>query len=227
VATAGAGIILVRADMLVLVGMAFLAATLLPPWRWRPWLVAGVLTGVLAGPMYVGYAFTHKDPFYPGTYGATVNRNLEFPERMGEPGFPSAEAYAANWAAGPTISPLTYFFGYHTPLQFVSYSVRGFGRIFSDILFKDQRAVLVLFATGLALLLLTRRWLVPLGLLVALLPFYAFLAGVPNQWVFAPRYAHHALPLAALAVGYVFWIACSLPLRLARGPVLRPRPQPS
>jgi hypothetical protein len=146
---------------------------------------------------------------------------------MGQPGFPSPEAYAANWAAGPTISPLTYFFGYHTPLQFVSYSVRGFGRIFSDILFKDQRAVLVLFAAGMALLLVTRRWLVPLGLLVALLPFYAFLAGVPNQWVFAPRYAHHALPLAALAVGYVFWIACSLPLRLARRPELRPRPQPS
>jgi hypothetical protein len=174
--------------------------------------------------MYVGYAFTHRDPFYPGTYGATVNRNLEFPERMGQPGFPSPEAYAANWAAGPTVSPLTYFFGYHTPRQFVSYSVRGMGRIFSDILFRDQRVVLVLFAVGLALLLVTRRWLVPLGLLLALVPFYAFLAGVPNPWVFAPRYAYHALPLAAIAVGYALWMAFSLPWRLGRRPVPASRP---
>ena len=58
--------------------------------------------------------------------------------------------------------------------------------------------------------------MVPFALLVALLPFYAFLAGVPNPWVFAPRYAHHALPLAALAVGYVLWMAWragSLPWR--------------
>jgi hypothetical protein len=218
VGVAAGGLILVRADMLILAGLTLLLGGVAMRWPWRPWLGAAVLAAVLAGPMYVGYAFTHRDPFYPGTYGATVNRNLEFPERMGTPGFPSAEAYAANWAAGPPVSPLRYFFGYHTPLQFVSYSVRGFGRIFTGILFKDQRAVLLLFVAGTGLLLATRRWLVPFGLVVALVPFYAFLAGVPNPWVFAPRYAHHALPLAALAVGYVVWIVCSLPWRLGRAP---------
>ena len=213
---AAGGIVLVRADMLVLAGATLLAGGLAMRWPWRRWLVGAGLAAVLAGPMYVGYAFTHGDPFYPGTYGATVNRNLEFPERVGQPGYPSAEAYAASWAAGPAISPLQYFFGYHTPREFVSYSVRGLGRIFAEILFKDQPAVLVLCAAGLGLLLATRRWVVPFALLVALLPFYAFMAGVPNPWVFAPRYAHHALPLAGLAVGYVLWMAWragSLPWR--------------
>jgi hypothetical protein len=132
---------------------------------------------------------------------------------MGTPGFPSPEAYAANWAAGPPISPIQYFFGYHTLPQFVAYSARGFVRIFQDILFAGQPVVLWLFVAGTALLLVSRRWLVPFAVFISLAPFYAFLAGVPNPWVFAPRYAHHALPYAALAAAYALWF---VPLGLAR-----------
>ena len=218
VGTCAGGLILVRADMLVLAGLVMTLGALALRWDWRAWVAAVLVTGVLAGPMYAGYAFTRLDPFYPGTYGATVNRNLEFPERMGTPGFPSQEAYAADWAAGPSISPMTYFFGYHSITTFVEYSVRGFIRIFPDILFRDQLVIggrpvaLWLFIAGTALLLATRRWLIPFVVVASLAPFYAFMAGVPNPWVFAPRYAHHALPYAVLAAAYA---VCAVPLWLA------------
>ncbi|NDF95045.1 MAG: hypothetical protein EB107_04310 [Proteobacteria bacterium] len=114
--------------------------------------------------MYVGYWATQGDPFWPGTYGASVNRNLEFPERMGTPGFPSAAEYAANWAAGPLISPITYFFGYHTPTQFLQYSIAGFERIFREILFADQPVLLVLFWVGLGFSVVSGRWIIPWGI---------------------------------------------------------------
>lgn len=221
VGAAGGSLILVRADMLVLAGLVVSLAALALRWRIREWLLAGAVCGLLSGPMYVGYAFTHRDPFHPGTYGATVNRNLEFPERMGTPGFPTAEEYAANWAAGPRISPMTYFFGYHSVPQFVEYSVKGFVRIFPTILFRDQPITLWLFVLGMALLLARRRWLVPFVVVICLAPFYAFMAGVPNPWVFAPRYAHHALPFAVLAAAHGAWF---LPLWLFTRWALRDTP---
>ncbi|HEU5317079.1 MAG TPA: hypothetical protein VFX49_13300 [Chloroflexota bacterium] len=225
----GAGLVLVRADMLVLTGTVFTLAALLRRWRWREWTAACLLLGLLAGPMYLGYWWTRLDPFYPGTYGATVNRNLEFPERVGQPGYASPEAYAANWAAGPPISPMTYFFGLRPPSQFVQYTATGLVRIFPTILFRAQPVTLWLFLAGAALLLLLRRWLVPGTILLGLLPFYAFLAGVPNPWVFAPRYAHHVLPFAALAAGTaavapLFALHAALARRGASGPVAVTRP---
>lgn len=210
---AAAGVVLVRADMVVLAGIVVTSAALALRWPWRAWFGTVLVMGLLAGPMYIGYWFTHGDPFYPGTYGATVNRNLEFPERMGTPGFPMPEEYAADWAAGPRISPMTYFFGYHTPRQFLEYMGRGFWRIFRDVLFKQQPVLLWLFVAGFALLLAARRWVVPFAILAGLLPFYAFLAGVPNPWVFAGRYAHHVLPFAELAAATAI---CAVPIGLWR-----------
>lgn len=205
-AVAASAVILTRADMVILGGGIVTLAALGQRWRPMRWIATVAVIGLLAGPMYVGYAFTHGDAFYPGTYGATVNRNLEFPERMGTPGFPTAEEYAANWAAGPKVSPLHYFFGLHSPGQFVAYSVHGFQRIFRDVLFPGQPFVLALFVLGMLALLAARRWFVPFAVVVSLVPFYAFLAGVPNPWVFAPRYAHHALPYAAMAAAYALWL---------------------
>jgi hypothetical protein len=206
---AGAGVILVRADMVVLVAMVGGTFTAMFRWGWRTWVPIASLALGFAAPMYVGYWATQGDPFWPGTYGASVNRNLEFPERMGTPGFPSAAEYAANWAAGPLISPITYFFGYHTPTQFLQYSIAGFERIFREILFADQPVLLVLFWVGLGFSVVSGRWIIPWGIAMTLLPFYAFMAGVPNPWVFPGRYAHQALPFAALAVA---WAVCGLPI---------------
>jgi hypothetical protein len=199
------GIILTRADMLVMVAVILGTLAVIYRWGWRTWLPMGAGILMLVAPMYVGYWFTHGDPFWPGTYGATVNRNLEFPERMGTPGFPSAAEYAANWAAGPLISPFTYFFGYHTASQFVWYSITGFERIFREILFPGQPLLLASFWIGFVLMPLARQWVVPWGIVVGLFPFYAFMAGVPSQWVFPGRYAHQVLPFAAMAVAYA-WV---------------------
>ncbi len=88
----------------------------------------------------------------------------------------------------------------------MAYSVQGVQRIFRDILFKGQPLVLGLFVAGMVALLAARRWFVPFAVVLTLMPFYAFLAGVPNPWVFAPRYAHHAFPYAAMAAGYALWL---------------------
>jgi len=209
-------LILVRGDMLVLAGGTVTLAGLGLRWPWRRLLTALAVMGALAGPMYVGYAFTHRDPFFPGTFGATVNRNLEFPDRIGTPGFPTAEEFAASWASGPSISPGAYFFGYHTIPEFIAAMGRGFVRIVRDVLFPSQPLLLGAFVAGLAILTLTRRWAVPFAFTISLLPFYAFMAGVPN--VFAPRYAHHALPFAALIAA---WAICWPFLPLARTVRLR------
>jgi hypothetical protein len=212
-----AAIILTRADMVVMVAVILGTLAIAYRWGWRTWLPMIGAIFVLVAPMYLGYWFTHGDPFFPGTYGATVNRNLEFPDRMGTPGFPTAAEYAASWDAGPLISPFTYFFVYHTPWQFVSYSLTGFERIFREILFPNQPVVLVSFWVGLALTTLTRRWLVPWGIAVGLFPFYAFMAGVPSAWVFPGRYAHHILPFAAMAVAYAWTYPASIGWRWAAG----------
>jgi hypothetical protein len=201
-----AGIILTRADMIVTVAILLGTLAIAYRWGWRTSLPMGSTIVVLVAPMYLGYWFTHGDPFWPGTYGATVNRNLEFPDRMGTPGFPSAAEYAANWAAGPLISPFTYFFGYHSGAQFISYSVAGVERIFREILFPDQPIILTSFWVGLGLTIVTRQWLAPWGIAIGLFPFYAFMAGVPSAWVFPGRYAHQVLPFAAMAVSYA-WVA--------------------
>jgi hypothetical protein len=228
VGAAGAALVLVRADMLPLAATTITLGALALRWPWRAWLTGSAIVALLAGPMYLGFWFTRLDPFYPGTYGATVNRNLEFPDRMGTPGFPTPEDYAANWAAGPPTTPFKYFFGYHSPTQFIDYTARGFLRIFPTILFRDQTHVLWLCVAGAVLLLATRRWHLPAIVVISLVPFYAFLAGVPNPWVFAPRYAHHALPYAVLAAGYaVAWPLVALwrltlsarSARPGRGPV--------
>jgi hypothetical protein len=202
--------VLIRADMLILATELILAAALVWRWPWRRFLLTPILMALLSGPMYVGFAATHGDPFYPGTYGATVNRNLEFPERHGTPGFPTTEEYATNWSSGPTISPTTYFFSYHTVPQFILYALRGVPRIFQEFVYRNEPVRLALFAAGVALLLIGRRWLVPFALAVTLFPFYSFMAGAPGP-MFVPRYAHHALPYAELAAATAL---CALPLAL-------------
>ena len=228
IGAAAGGMVLVRGDMLLLALELLVAAALFrswPPGRnvgrgmgwdwlrqqdWKRLALPFVMLIAIAGPMYAGFGVTQRDVFYPGTRGATVNRNLEFPERMGTPGFPTRAEYESDWTSGPPISASAYFLGYHTPLQFVTYAVRGLGRIFYDFLYLGQPVRLALFVAGTALLLFRRRWLIPLVVLVSLVPFYSFLAGAPGP-MFVPRYAHHVLPYTELAAAYA---VCALPLAL-------------
>lgn len=223
----GAGIVLTRSEQMALVLALIATSAIVYRWAWQRWLVACAIMVALIAPMHVGYAFSHGDPFYPSTYGAMVNRNLEFPERHGTPGFPTREEFASNWAAGPKITISQYLFGLHTVPQFVEYSVRGFLKIFPTVLFEQQLQLLWLCAAGYGLLLLDRRWLVPYLTLLSLAPPYAFLAGTPNP-LFAGRYAHHAYPWVMMATAYcALWLPLQISVRWSTfRQLLRSRTQP-
>jgi hypothetical protein len=60
------------------------------------------------------------------SYGyARWNANVEFPERLGTPGFPTVEEFKKSPYAGPRISYGEYLFGLHTPYQLAKYQVLG------------------------------------------------------------------------------------------------------
>lgn len=173
-------------------------------WSWRGILVSWIVVIALVVPMYGGFYYRTGDPFFPANYGATVNRNLEFRERIGkDPQFPSDEEYQRDgWAAGPTITPMEYFFGYHSVPEFTVISLRGYEYIFTHVLLAHDQRLLWLFVLGIALLLAKRRWIIPLVIIWVLAPPYAFLAGTGAAYIFPGRYAHHALPYVNAAIAW-------------------------
>lgn len=190
-------------------------------WSWRGILVSWIVMIALVIPMYGGFYYRTGDPFFPANYGATVNRNLEFQERIGkDPGFPTTEEYKrGGWAAGPTITPLEYFFGYHSVPEFAIISLRGYEYIFTQVLLAHDRRLLWLFLLGIGLLLATRRWIIPLIIVWALSPPYSFLAGTGAAYIFPGRYAHHALPYVNTAIAWSLiapgsWLVCQAWRRL-------------
>ena len=177
--------------------------------------------------MYGGFYYRTGDPFFPANYGATVNRNLEFQERIGkDPGFPTEEEYQRDgWAAGPMITPLEYFFGYHSVPEFIIISLRGYEHIFTRVLLAHDQRLLWLFLLGTGLLLASRRWIIPLVILWSLSPPYSFLAGTGAPQIFPGRYAHHALPYVTAAIAWSVvgpgsWLACKAWQRLRPGSAL-------
>ncbi len=173
-------------------------------WSWRGIVVSWIVVIVLVIPMYGGFYYRTGDPFFPANYGATVNRNLEFRERIGkDPSFPTEEEYQRHgWAAGPTISPMKYFFGYHSVPEFALISLRGYEYIFTHVLLAHDQRLLWLFVLGIGQLLAKRRWIIPLVILWMLAPPYSFLAGTGAAYIFPGRYAHHALPYVNAAIAW-------------------------
>ncbi len=184
-------------------------------WSWRGIIVSWIVMIALVVPMYGGFYYRTGSPFFAANYGATVNRNLEFGERIGkDPGFPTEEEYQRDgWAAGPMITPLEYFFDYHTLPEFAVISLRGYEHIFTRVLLAHDQRLLWLFALGIGLLLASRRWVIPLVILWVLAPPYSFLAGTGAPQIFPGRYAHHALPYVNAAIAWSLiapgsWLVC-------------------
>ena len=173
-------------------------------WSWRGIVVSWIVVIVLVIPMYGGFYYRTGDPFFPANYGATVNRNLEFRERIGkDQSFPTEEEYQRHgWAAGPTITPMQYFFGYHSVPEFALISLRGYEHIFTHVLLAHDQRLLWLLVLGIGLLLAKRRWIIPLVILWVLAPPYSFLAGTGAAYIFPGRYAHHALPYVNAAIAW-------------------------
>ncbi len=62
----GPAVILIRADMVILAGGIVTLTAVALRWRWTYWMATVAAIGVLAGPMYVGYAFTMAIRSTPG-----------------------------------------------------------------------------------------------------------------------------------------------------------------
>ena len=212
---AAAAIVLTRSEaQLHLLAMLVVGGRWVAGWSWRGIVVSCIVMIFLVIPMYGGFYHRTGDPFFPANSGATVNRNLEFQERIGkDPDFPTREEYQRDgWVAGPTITPMEYFFRYHSVSEFAIISLQGYVYIFSQVLLVHDQRLLWLFVLGIGLLLATRRWIIPLIILWALSPPYSFLAGTGAAYIFPGRYAHHALPYVNAAIAWslvcpVSWLA--------------------
>ncbi len=202
---AAAAIVLTRSEVqLHLLVMLAVGGRWVAQWSWRGIVVSWIVMIALVIPMYGGFYYRTGNPFFPANYGATVNRNLEFRERVGkDPGFPTEEEYQRDgWAAGPMITPMEYFFGYHSVPEFAVISLRGYEHIFTRVLLAHDQRLLWLFVLGIGLLLASRRWIIPLVILWVLAPPYSFLAGTGAAQIFPGRYAHHALPYVNAAIAW-------------------------
>ena len=229
---AAAAIVLTRSEVqLHLLVMLAVGGWWVAQWSWRGIIVSWIVMIALVVPMYGGFYYRTGNPLFPANYGATVNRNLEFQERIGkDPGFPTEEEYQRDgWAAGPMITPMEYFFGYHSVPEFAVTSLRGYEHIFMRVLLAHDQRLLWLFVLGIGLLLASRRWIIPLVILWVLAPPYSFLAGVAAGHLFPGRYAHHALPYVTAAIAWSLvgpgsWLALRAWQRLRPGLALPSTP---
>ncbi|MAG37285.1 MAG: hypothetical protein CL878_13710, partial [Dehalococcoidia bacterium] len=223
--TVAGAIVLTRSEVQPhLLVMLAIGGWLIARWSWRGIVVSWIVTIALVVPMYGGFYYRTGNPFFSANYGATVNRNLEFQERIGnDPGFPTEEEYQRDgWAAGPVITPMEYFFGYHSVPEFAAISLRGYDHIFTRVLLAHDLRLLWLFMLGTVLLLTTRQWIIPLVILWVLAPPYSFLAGTGAPQIFPGRYAHHALPYVTAVIAWSI-IGPSRWLALRAWRRLRPR----
>ena len=92
-------------------------------------LLAGVVAFCLFVPHLYGLQKRHGDWRWPSYGYARWNANVEFPERLGTPGFPTVEEFRKSSYAGPRISYTDYLFRLHTPFQVVKYQLMGWVEI--------------------------------------------------------------------------------------------------
>jgi hypothetical protein len=90
----------------------------------RVLLAMGVSLALFTPHLY-GMQERHGDWRYPSYGYARWNANMEFPDRLGTPGFPTIEEFKKSSYAGPQISYWDYLFGLHTPYQLVKYQFLG------------------------------------------------------------------------------------------------------
>ncbi len=94
-------------------------------YRFPKILMAMGISLALFIPHLSGLQKRYGDWRWPSYGYARWNANMEFPDRIGSSGFPSAEEFKKSPYAGPQISYSEYLFGLHTPFQLVKYQVFG------------------------------------------------------------------------------------------------------
>ena len=83
-------------------------------WCWSHLGLASIISVALFLPHLHGLYKVHGDPSWPSYGYARWNANVEFPERLGTVGFPSAGEFERNPYAGPRITYGEYLFDLHS-----------------------------------------------------------------------------------------------------------------
>lgn len=94
-------------------------------WEWRQLSAASILAVMMFVPHLYGLYKVHGDSSWPSYGYARWNANVEFPERIGTEGFPSAEEFAKDPYAGPHLTYGEYLFGLHSIPVLVKGQVKG------------------------------------------------------------------------------------------------------
>jgi hypothetical protein len=102
-------------------------------------------------PHLYGLQKRHGDWRWPSYGYARWNANVEFPERLGTPGFPTQEEFNKSPYAGPRISYGEYLFGLHTPFQLVKYQILGWIELtaYQVLSFSPQSLKRLMFAVSI------------------------------------------------------------------------------
>jgi hypothetical protein len=113
-------------------------------------LLAMAVSLALFIPHLYGLQKQHGDWRWPSYGYARWNANVEFPERLGTPGFPTVEEFKKSPYAGPRISYGEYLFGLHTPFQLVKYQILGWVELtaYQVLSFSTQSLKRLMFAVS-------------------------------------------------------------------------------
>lgn len=94
-------------------------------WKWPHLLLASFLALAMFVPHLYGLYKSYGDPSWPSSRYARWNANFEFPDRIGTPGFPSAEEFSRDVYAGPVMTYTEYLFGLHSFPTLVYGQIKG------------------------------------------------------------------------------------------------------
>jgi len=94
-------------------------------WHFLQLAAVSLIAFALFLPHLYGLYKVHGDPSWPSYGYARWLANVEFPERLGTPGFPSKEEFEQSPYAGPPITYGEYLFGLHSPKQLLWSQIKG------------------------------------------------------------------------------------------------------
>ncbi len=106
------------------------AQVLLQPghWTWRHLALASALAFGLYIPHILGVAGVHGDLSWQSSWQARWNANVEFPDRLGTPGWPTRIEFERDPYSGPRLTFGQYLFGLHSVPALIVGQLKGWAQ---------------------------------------------------------------------------------------------------